>query len=140
MGGTTGGDDARRFVGTWRLVSFTQGNGSVIPERGPHPTGLIHYDATGHMAAQIMPDRLRAAYAGPLPTPVEAQGAVVGYTAYFGTYTVDARARTVTHHREGNVIPSAPAEVVRRYEFLTDDRVAFTAAENSTRLIWERVR
>ena len=60
------GADAKRFVGTWRLVE-TRTNGNPDPVRGLHPNGLIYYDATGHMAAQIMPEGGRRAYAGTLP-------------------------------------------------------------------------
>lgn len=137
---TNGGADAKPFIGTWRLVSFTQLDGQPVPDRGTHPTGLIYYDATGQMAAQIMPDSPpRRAFAGSEPTPEEALAALRGYTAYFGTYTVDERARTVTHHREGN-IKAALNDVVRRYEFLPGDRVALMPVENQTRLVWERVK
>jgi hypothetical protein len=133
------GADAKRFVGTWRLVE-TRTDGAPDPVRGLHPTGLIYYDTTGHMAAQIMPEGGRRAFAGTLPTPEEAQAALRGYTAYWGTYTVDERARTVTHHREGNINPGAFGDFVRRYEFLPGDRVALRPMENQNQLIWERIR
>jgi len=82
------GDTAKRFVGTWQLVSITSA-GQREPNRGSNPIGLIYYDATGHMAVQIMPDRLRPKYSGTEPTPEEAKAAITGYTAYFGTYTIN---------------------------------------------------
>src|SRR5258708_39348178 len=97
-------DTAKRLMGTWRLVTITR-NGETEPNRGPHPTGLIYYERTGHMAVQIMPDRVRSKYTGSEPTPDEAKAAITGYTAYFGTYTIDESARTVTHHRMGNIHP-----------------------------------
>src|SRR2546425_11345877 len=45
-----------RFIGTWRLVSFQGDYISHVQNRGAHPTGLIYYDATGHMAVQIQPE------------------------------------------------------------------------------------
>lgn len=138
---TTQGADAKRFLGTWRLVSITQQTGESDPNRGAHPTGLIYYDATGHMAVQIMPERvLRRAFAGVEPTPEESQAALRGYTAYFGTYSVDERGHTVAHHREGNINPGALGDFVRRYEFLPGDRVALMPVENQNRLIWERIK
>src|SRR5207237_1089004 len=113
---------ANRFIGTWRLVSITI-NGKTDPIHGLHPTGVIYYDGAGHMAAQIMPDRLRPKYVGPEPTADEAKVAITGYIAYFGTYTVDESARTVTHHRAGNLTPGSPVDAVRRYEFVSDDRL-----------------
>jgi hypothetical protein len=128
---------AKRFIGTWKLVSLVEPEEAA---RGAHPTGLITYDATGHMAVQIMPDRVRPKYAGTLPTPDEARSALLGYTAYFGTYTIDERARTVTHHREGNINPGGLGDFVRRYEFLPGDRVVLRPLENQNALTWERIK
>lgn len=132
--------DAKQFVGMWRLVSITQ-DGKQDPNRGANPTGYIYYDPSGRMAVQIMPDRaLRKAYAGEQPTPQEVQAALRGYTAYFGRYKVDGRAKTVTHFREGNINPGAFTDLVRRYEFLPGDQVALMPVESKNRLVWERVK
>src|SRR6266849_10641067 len=77
------GEEAKRFIGTWRLVSDSS-------------TGLMYYDGLGNMAAQVMPGRARPKYAGAQPTPDEAKEAITGYLAYFGTYTVDDTARTIS--------------------------------------------
>ena len=55
-----------------------------------------------------MPRRARqgATKAGAKPTPEEALDALDDYIAYFGTYSIDEHARTVTHHRLGSVQPS----------------------------------
>lgn len=105
---TTQGADAKRLLGTWRLVETTT-DGKPDPVRGLHPIGLLYYDTTGHMAAQITPEGGRRAFAGTGPTPEEAQAALRGYTAYFGTYSVDERARTVTNHREATSTPELSA-------------------------------
>jgi hypothetical protein len=132
---------ARRFIGTWRLVSIEGDSGNIL-NRGPHPTGLIYYDATGHMAAQIMPDRPRPSWpqTQQRPTPDQARDAIVGYTAYFGTYVVDERAGTVTHHREG-ALNFDVVDYVRRYEFLSNDRLVLLPVDRpGTRLVWERIK
>ena len=128
---------AKQLVGTWRLVDINNG---TDPNRGPRPIGLIYYDAHGNMAAQIMPDRPRAKYAATQPTPDEAKAAITGYTAYFGTYTVDEGARTVTHRRKANLNPGGIDTVVRRYEFVTPDRIILRPVENQNQLTWERVK
>jgi hypothetical protein len=135
------GDISKRFIGTWRLVSI-EVNGQADPNRGAHPTGLIYYDAAGYMAAQIMPERSRPKYVGSQPTPEEAKTALIGYTAYFGTYTVDEHARTVTHHRKGCVNPGlVGVDAVRRYEFAAGGRLILSPVENpSSRLTWERIK
>ena len=134
-------EGAKRVVGMWRLVSIVQ-DGGQAPNRGARPTGLIVYDASGQMSVQIMPDRIRAKFAATDPTPEEAKEALRGYTAYFGTYTVDERAGTVTHHRQGSVNPGdVGGDLVRRFEFAPGDRIVLTPLENPTRrLTWERVK
>jgi hypothetical protein len=135
------GEDAKRFVGTWRLVSI-ESEGQPDP-RGAHPIGLIYYDSAGNMAAQIMPDRDRPRWKlGEPPTPEQAKEAITGYAAYFGTYTVDEKARTVSHHRKGSITPGGVGvDAVRRYEFAPGDRLILTPIETpSLHLTWERAR
>ena len=121
-------DDAKHFIGTWRLVSATS-------------TGLMYYDILGNMAAQVMPNRVRPKYAGAQPTPDEAKEAITGYLAYFGTYTVDESVRTITHHRKANVNPGQVGDdVVRAYVFGAGDRVILTPTGATNQIIWERAK
>lgn len=127
------------FVGSWRLVSITGGN--PVPPRGK-PTGIIIYDAHGNMAAQIQPDRQRPTYTG-TPTAEQLAERARGYTAYFGTFTIDEKAGTVTHHRQGQ-LDSGAVDFVRKFE-LTDggNRIVLMpvgGATPPTHLTWERVR
>jgi hypothetical protein len=138
---TENGEDAKRFVGTWKLVSIEAAEPN--PLRDGHPIGLIHYDAAGNMAVQIMPDRDRPKWKqGESPTPEQAKEAITGYVAYFGTYTVDEKARTVSHHREGTInAAGVGVDLVRRYELAPGDRLILTPVDTpSTHLTWERVR
>jgi len=130
--------DTNRLVGAWRLVSI-EGN-KPGRYRGEKPTGLLYYDNLGHMAVQIMPGRKRSGYAGALPTAEEARDALLGYTAYFGTYRVDEKTRTVTHHRTGNINPGGLGDFVRRYEFLSDDKIVLMPVESNAGLTWERIK
>ena len=141
---------ANRFIGTWALVNYESSDPESQRARGARPIGLIYYDRTGHMAVQIAPDRPRhrftgppsGVFTGPRPTPDEALDAIAGYGAYFGTYTVDERAQTVTHKRVGNLNPGGIGDFVRRYEFPTADRLLLVPQERtdirSVRLTWER--
>jgi hypothetical protein len=133
-------NDAQRFVGTWRLVSF-EDNGAPGAATGDHPVGLIYYDAFGNMAAQIMPDRPRPTWTG-VPTPEQANEALTGYTAYFGTYSVDEKARTVAHHRSGSLNPGGVGvDAVRRYEFAPGERLILSPVDRpNLRITWERAR
>lgn len=134
------------FIGSWRLVSIEGGAPETAKTRGK-PTGLIIYDAHGMMAAQITPDRPHPTWTG-RPTPEQAAEAIRGYTAYWGTYTIDEKTQTVTHHRQGHLDGGA-VDFVRRFE-LTDggNRITLTPVTGNppvpsampTRLTWERVR
>src|SRR5947209_311638 len=80
-----------RFVGTWQLVGREQRNakGEIVPPPAGMPanrTGYIIYDPAGYMAVAVMPMGRRK-YAAAQPTEDEAQAAITGYTAYFGTFT-----------------------------------------------------
>ena len=133
--------DAQRFIGTWRLISIESDSMGQLARRGANPTGYIYYDATGHMSAQIQPDRKRPSWSAAQPLSGDAAIEVVtGYTAYFGTYRVDTATRTVTHHREG-ALNFDVVDYVRRYEFLPGDRIALMPVDRpGLRLVWERVK
>jgi hypothetical protein len=132
---------ARQFVGTWRLVSLEGDSLSLLARRGDHPMGYLYYDATGHMAVQIQPDRSRPSWPPTrVPSQAEALEAVTGYVAYFGTYQIDSRARSVTHHREG-ALNLDLIDYVRRYEFDGPDRLSLMPVDRpGIRLVWERVK
>jgi hypothetical protein len=143
---------AARLIGTWALVNYESSDPDSRQARGARPIGLLYYDSTGHMAVQIAPDRMRRRFTGPVsgvftgprPTADEALDAIAGYGAYFGTYTVDERAQTVTHRRIGNLNPGGIGDFVRRYEFPTADRLLLVPQERTdiraVRLTWERQR
>ena len=127
------------FVGTWRLVSIEGGANQA--NRGTKPTGLIIYDPLGNMAVQIMPDRPRQKWTG-TPTPEQALDAMRGYTAYFGTYTIDEKAGTVTHHRTG-MLDAGVVDFVRKFERLPGDRIVLTPVGGdgpATHLTWEHLK
>jgi len=93
------------------------------------------------MAAQVMPDRTRPGWANRDPTSEEARAAILGYVAYFGTYTVDESKNTVTHHRLGRLNPGGSDDFVRRYQFVSADRLILTPIDSPTDLItWERIK
>lgn len=131
------------FIGTWRLVSI-EGGPQNAANRGAKPTGIIMYDQHGLMNAQIMPDRPRPKWTG-APTPEQALEAIRGYTAYWGTYTIDEKAQTVTHHRQG-MLDGGVVDFVRKYELKDGgNRITLTPISGGTtnppnHLTWERVR
>ena len=129
--------DTQRLIGSWRHIGSTV-NGQPRPGQGAHPRGIIIYDTHGHMACQVMPDR-EVARAGDKPTGEEAKAALDGHIAYFGTFSVDERARTVTHHRQGSVQPGDKGDLVRGYEFV-GDRLILRPLGTTTEVVWERIK
>jgi hypothetical protein len=147
---------ANRFAGAWRLVSV-EGNPPGLPGFYDRPTGMIVYLASGKMAVQIAARADRKPFApfnqGRLTaTLAEKAAAFDSYLAYYGTYTVDAKAGTVTHHIEDYSVPGRRgATNVRWFEFRGDDRLVLIPVEDGKggviarndatyKLLWERIR
>lgn len=96
--------------GAWRYVDATLDGKSTRP----NGRGMIYYAPSGEMVCQVSPGNT-VPRAGAKPTPDEALAALDGHIAYFGTYSIDAQAQTVTHRRLGSVQPGDTADLVRRY-------------------------
>jgi hypothetical protein len=75
---------------------------------GQHVVGQLFYDARGNMSAHVMRvDRPTfASDDSGAGTDAEVRAAFEEHTSYFGTYTIDASARTVTHHVRGASYPN----------------------------------
>lgn len=116
-----------KLIGTWKLVSATyrRPNGEFVDFVGERPLGALMYDARGNMQVQLM-RRGRPAFAtndrvgG---TPQEAKGALDGYLAYFGKFTVDEKNSTVTHHIEGCTFPNWVGVDQKRFFELAGDEL-----------------
>jgi hypothetical protein len=135
--GKPNGDVAQRFFGAWRYVGANV-DGKPRPERGANPKGIIYYDPSGHMIVQVAPDLARSK-SSTEPTPDEAKAALDGYIAYFGTYSIDEHARTVTHHRHASVQPGDVVDLVRGYEF-AGDRLILRPLGSAHEVVWERIK
>jgi hypothetical protein len=142
---------AERVVGTWTLVSYEARypDGRVVPIYGPSPVGRLIYDARGRMSVHIADPR-RPRFASPdrlLATDAEVRAAFDGYFGYFGTYGVDERARTMTHHVEGAAFPNYTASDQTRQLTVEGDRLELAtppiarAGERATfHVVWRRER
>ena len=139
-----------QFVGTWKLISseFRLSDGQVIYPLGRNAVGMLMYDASGHMSAQLMrPDRPVFA-SGDLGsgTPAEVKSAFEGFTAYFGTYKVDEGNAAVIHQVEGSLFPNwVGGDQVRFYKFsrnrltLSTPPIPAGSQQVTGFLIWERI-
>ena len=141
------------MTGAWRLVEAV-GDSRIRPAHYDRPTGLIVYDASGRMAVQIVTraDRQRFAKGPAAGTLEERAAACDSYMAYYGTYTVDPAAGTITHHLENSLLPDLKGrDRVRYFEFQGDNRIVLMPQEDGKggvvtrehadyKLVWERIR
>jgi hypothetical protein len=125
-----------RLIGAWRYVGTRINGGNW--DRGANPKGMIYYGPHGEMAVQIAPD-VKRTRAGAVMTPEEAFVAMKDYIAYFGSYTVDERAGTLTHHRADNLQPGEGGDLVRRYEFI-GDRLILRPPDSTMEVTWQRIK
>lgn len=134
-----------RFIGVWRLVSFTN-----IDEQGrstPNSLseGRIMYDARGNMSAQLMRPG-RPVHAAAPPSESERAASYTSYVAYYGRYSIDEATAAVTHHVEGALNPNWPkTDLVRYWEFSPDGRrlslsVRNAAGRTTGTLVWEKIQ
>jgi Lipocalin-like domain len=139
------------LVGTWRLLSWIRAaaDGGREPNWDEHPLGLLVYAADGTMSAQLYDSR-RPPLGGPWDqvTAEAARTAFIGMASYYGRYSLDAQAGTVTHWVEGAMAPDMIGGTqVRGYRFLSPDRIELSVVNNSEGLshpagdvlVWERV-
>jgi Lipocalin-like domain len=146
-------DVANKLLGAWRLVSV-EGISPVRLIPYDHPTGLIIYDRSGWMSVQIAIKGDRKPFAKGLGsgTTEEKADAFDSYFSYYGPYTIDPKAQTITHHLKGYSYPTnAEINNVRWYEFQGNDRLILIPSEDGKggmidrshatyKLIWERIK
>lgn len=147
---------AKKFVGAWRLVSI-EGNPPGRSGVYDHPSGQLMYDPSGRMSVQIVLKAERKPFRpyrkGLLSaTSEEKAAAFETYAAYFGTYSVNAKEGTVTHHLEDNLVRGRRGtDNVRWFEFQADDHLylipvedgkggALARKDTAYRLLWERIK
>lgn len=103
-------DSIPDLIGTWRLVSYEArtSSGEARYPLGHDAVGQLLYDAAANMSAHVMRvDRPTFASNDPgSGTDAEVRTAFEEHVSYFGTYTVDPIARTVTHHVRGASYPN----------------------------------
>lgn len=122
--------------------------GEVSYPFGEHPVGVLTYDSKGRMSAQLMRRNRPAFRSADLfrGTPDEIKTAFEGFIAYFGTYTVDQKASTVTHHVEGSSFPNYVGTDLKRSLGVSGGRLTLRtepfAIGGQTAvgvLVWERL-
>lgn len=141
---------SRALPGTWRLVSridvAANGERRVDPALGEDPIALLFYDRAGNFAAQFMKrDRSNVAdvVAGTAKNNSRARD---GYDAYFGSYTIDDAAGTVTQKLAGALSKENVGHVLTRGMTVDGDELKIELETTSVEgvpvtrtLRWKRV-
>ena len=147
-----------QLVGSWRLVSreSRRASGERVEDAGLStlPQGVLIYDRSGHVAAQLSRRDRTTAMIGEecqaattiKGTPDTAQ-TVLGYDAYFGTYTINERDGIVTHHLQAALWPGEIGKSIDRHFKIDGDQLTITfntTTRDGTKvtrtLVWERMR
>lgn len=148
--GTNGGNGkngATGLVGAWRLCSFTvqRPDGRVLHPYGDDPRGLLIYDETGYMSAQLA----RKTPSDPPPSRsrnTERDVAARRYFSYFGRYVVDEARHVVQHHVESSFVRNWIGTVRERQFRLEGNRLTLEVVRGEDEperarkvLVWERI-
>ena len=151
-------DVREQLVGSWSLVSrvSTLSNGEVLPDRGlaATPKGLLIYDRTGHVAAQLSRQGRTVEMIGEecreatkIRGTNDTAQTVLGYDAYFGTFTVNEKEGFVVHHLESALFPGDVGKEIKRNLTISGDTLTIkfnTTTGDGTpvtrTLVWERMK
>ena len=96
----------KQIVGVWKLVSNTNTGADGVARTssfGPNPSGMLIYTSSGHYSSvNTNPNIPKFASGNRMQGTAEEYKAVVhGSNANFGTYSVSADGKVLTHKVEG---------------------------------------
>ncbi|HEY1908746.1 MAG TPA: lipocalin-like domain-containing protein [Myxococcaceae bacterium] len=133
---------SKALIGTWRLVSredrTASGERRIDPGLGADPIALLVYDRGGNFAAQFMKQDRRSAPSVTATSAPNNSQAVGGYDAYFGSYTVDDAADTVTQRLVGALSAGNVGLVLTRSMQVSGDELVIqldTASADGTPVV-----
>ena len=147
------------LVGSWKLADYETRNsqGELLNEVPWHyDEGLLIYEKNGKMSVQLMNNNRPAFPKGDFvkelqkSKPEELTDAILGYLAYFGTYTITATSAgkgVVVHHVEASTNNYRGIDQKRAFELIGNKLVLSkltTSAQTNkgeltSRIIWERL-
>ena len=143
LAGGRADDEARQFVGAFKLVSFVNYAADGTTTAAPYTEGLITYDANRRMSVHLMnPERPRPD--GRL-SDADRASLYSSYIAYFGAYRVNFTKRVVEHIVDGALSPGlVDTTQVRHYAFEDDGNTLVLSVKRGDRvasqITWERYR
>lgn len=114
--------DRERLIGAWHLVRIDSPKTDASASNPPQPEGMLIYTRDGHMSVQLM----YPASANSLSNEYVRNG----YEASFGSFTIDDKAHTLTHHVQGSNTGDllVGKDLPRGYTFTRDGRLILRPA------------
>jgi len=142
-------DAARRIIGTWRLVSWTErlADGTTRPD--PRNVGYIVYGDAGYVCYASMAANRTPWKSENRPTPEEALAAMdVPFNSYCARFEIHADEGFVLHHTEVDKVPNMIGRARKRwFTFQGQNRLALRRDPSElappvveSTLLWERVQ
>jgi hypothetical protein len=136
------------LVGTWTLMSITlEKDGQTTDMYGANPQGQQILDANGGYSLIIIRSDIPkfASNNRVEGTPEENKAVVQGSIAFFGTYTVDDSAKTLTQHVESCSFPNFNGTDRKLSFSISGDELHFTtitaaSAGGTAHLVWTRAK
>lgn len=121
-----------QVVGTWMLVSnyAERADGTRLQTFGTDPKGMVIYQPNGRFAYIIMGDVRKKFAAGNRMegTDAENKSVVQGSISYYGTYSVDEAAKTLTWNIERASFPNWDGTTRKISVSVSGDRLSQVAA------------
>ena len=137
------------LAGTYRLAKceVLWSDGEVEEPYGRSPEGILVYTRDGFVSGHLMRRNVPQLETSARRASAEdLRVAFLGYLGYYGRYTVDETAATVTHHVLGSWHPNwVGTNQVRHFRREDESLVIETPSRRSgartyrTRLVWNRV-
>jgi hypothetical protein len=138
------------LVGVWELDSYTvtDSEGLARFPYGQDPTGQLIYTEDGRMSAQMMRADFDLTSFAAMGGDIAVQEiGLSAFFAYWGEFSVDKGAGTVTHHIAGSLYSDwVGAEQLRNYRFDDEDTLVLWAQlpgvsdpDDLYELVWRRV-
>ncbi len=147
-----------QLLGSWGLQSRETrlSNGQIVADPGlsATPKGVLIYDRSGHVAAHLSRQGRtvemianECAAASRIKGTDDTAQTVMGYDAYFGTYTINEAQNVVTHHLESALFPGDVGKNIKRAFSISGDRLTIrfdtTTSEGisvTRTLVWIRMK
>jgi hypothetical protein len=127
---------AKDLVGTWQYTvnETTNKDGSTVDTYGKIPKGLVMFDAGGHFSLFIAKsDPAKFASNNRLHgTSEEYKAAVYNAIAYYGTYKVDQKTKTLSWTIEASTFPNWYGVTQTRQFSVNGDELRFTNKAGSS--------